>query len=111
MMLLASVVAGTTGRPRPSTRVADGWYGPSIQYKYNSFPSGHTSASAGFFVVLALAEWPVGAVALVVPLAVGAARMLVNAHHLSDIVASLIVGVLAAYLVQRILWREKSAVP
>ncbi len=109
MMLIASAVAGlstdairfATGRPRPSTHIVDGWYGPHTDYNHSSFPSGHTSASAGFFLVLAFVEWPVGALAVVFPIAVGLARILVGAHHFSDIVASFITGIFCAYLVQR----------
>lgn len=109
MMLIASAVAGLSadairfaaGRPRPSTHIVDGWYGPHTDYNHSSFPSGHTSASAGFFLVLAFVEWPVGALAVVFPILVGLARILVGAHHFSDIIASFIIGIFCAYLVQR----------
>lgn len=96
--LTADVVRGVTGRPRPSTQVADGWYGPHLDYKYNAFPSGHAAASTAFFAVLLFVEGPIGAVALIIPLAVATARILVDAHHFSDIVGSVIVGVVAAML-------------
>lgn len=109
MMLAACALAGlssdavrfATGRPRPSTHIVDGWYGPHTDYNHSSFPSGHTSASAGFFLVLAFVEWPVGALAMVFPILVGLARILVGAHHFSDIIASFIIGIFCAYLVQR----------
>lgn len=111
LMIVASALGGitanairfATGRPRPATHIADGWYGPSAQYKYSSFPSGHTTASTAFFGVLLFVEWPIGCVALIVPFAVGAARIYVGAHHFSDIVASVIVGMLAAYAAARMI--------
>ena len=109
MMIAASVIAGATanavrfatGRARPALNVPDAWHGPSLAYKYNSFPSGHTAASAGFFAALAFAEWPVGALAMAVPLIIGLSRLCVLAHHLSDVVASVLVGLGAAYIVHR----------
>jgi membrane-associated phospholipid phosphatase len=111
MMILASVLGGlsadvvraATGRPRPSTHLADGWYGPHLDYKYNAFPSGHAAASTAFFGVLLFVEWPIGAIALIFPFGVGIARLVVNAHHFSDIIGSAIVGVVAAYAATRIL--------
>lgn len=84
MMISACALAGlssdavrfATGRPRPSTHIADGWYGPHTDYAHSSFPSGHTSASAGFFLVLAFVKRPIGAVAVVFPLLVGLARII-----------------------------------
>lgn len=113
MMILASILGGlsadvvraATGRPRPSTHVPDGWYGPHLDYKYNAFPSGHTAASTAFFGVLLFVEWPIGALALLVPMAVGVARLVVGAHHFSDVVASVMVGIAAAYLAERIIRR------
>lgn len=101
--LTADVVRGATGRPRPSTHVPDGWYGLHLDYKYNAFPSGHTAASTAFFGVLLFVEWPIGALVLIFPIAVGIARLVVNAHHFSDIIGSAIIGVVAAYAATRIL--------
>ena len=108
--LTADIVRGVTGRPRPSTHVSDGWYGPHLDYKYNAFPSGHAAASTAFFGVLLFVEWPIGVVALLIPIAVGWARIYIGAHHFSDVVASAIVGILSAYLAQRIL-RPRARVP
>jgi membrane-associated phospholipid phosphatase len=104
--LLADVLRGVTGRPRPSTQKPDGWYGPHIDYKYNAFPSGHTAASTAFFGAVLFVEWPVGVIVLIIPIAVGWARIYVGAHHFSDIVASAIIGAVSAYVAWRLVYRR-----
>jgi membrane-associated phospholipid phosphatase len=68
----------------------------------SSFPSGHTSAAlalvGGLAVILSVHfarnQWRVAwwAIALAIPLAVGAARLYRGMHHPSDVVASLLSG-------------------
>ena len=62
----------------------------------SSFPSGHATGSAAFYVVLAVvlqprlgrrAWWLLG-----VPLVVSATRVLLGVHYLSDVTAGLLVG-------------------
>ena len=56
-MLLAAALAGiaayslkfTTGRVRPSVKVEKVWGGPDARQNFQSFPSGHSAFSAGFF--------------------------------------------------------------
>jgi undecaprenyl-diphosphatase len=112
-MILACALAGvaarvvkiSTGRPRPAaeTEMSATWNGPSLKARYNAFPSGHTAASTAFFATLALASWRIGAGCLVIPLLIGFSRMYVAAHHLSDVVAGAVLGLLAAYFIVR--WR------
>ena len=110
-MILACALAGAAarvvkismGRPRPTVETDARWTGPSLQARYNAFPSGHTAASTAFFATLALASWRIGAGCLVIPLLIGFSRMYVAAHHLSDVVAGAVLGLLAAYFIVR--WR------
>ncbi|MEY2560684.1 MAG: hypothetical protein QOG51_1099 [Verrucomicrobiota bacterium] len=116
-MILACALAGvaaravkiSTGRPRPAaeTEISATWTGPSLKARYNAFPSGHTAASAAFFATLALASWRIGAGCLVIPLLIGFSRMYVAAHHLSDVVAGALLGLLAAYFIVRWRLRER----
>ncbi|MGQ0614284.1 MAG: phosphatase PAP2 family protein [Planctomycetaceae bacterium] len=114
-MLLASCVAAVvchgmkclTGRTRPSFQEApQGFYGPwrdgELTLKsqgFASFPSGHASSSAGFLAVLFFARgrWPLLA-ALLIPL-VPLARLSTRSHHLSDVTAGVLIGLLSAGLV------------
>jgi membrane-associated phospholipid phosphatase len=115
-MILAAALAGitayglkiTTGRVRPSVKVEKVWRGPETRQNYQSFPSGHTAFSTGFFAVLFFVCWRLGLLCLPIPLFVGFTRIFLGAHYLSDVVASILLGVLAAALVAEfVLWREK----
>lgn len=106
-MLIALSIAGlagraiklTTGRARPSVKSEQMWTGPSWSSKYHSFPSGHVDASVGFFAVLVLANWRIGAPCLAIPLLIGFSRMYLGAHYLSDVVCAAVLGILAAIVV------------
>jgi len=114
-MLLASCVGGlvtngvkvVAGRTRPSFQaVPQGFYGPRLDGEWTfrnrgfaSFPSSHSSTSAAFLGVLFFVRgwWPLVA-ALLLPL-VPLARISTRSHHLSDVAAGIVIGVLSAGLV------------
>ncbi len=100
--MLVSTIAGglvntvrlTTGRTRP--RVTDQqWYGPYHEGKwtigkaeFNSFPSGHTATAVGFAAVILFASPCWGAGAMLLAMLVAASRLLLGAHHPSDLAAA-----------------------
>jgi membrane-associated phospholipid phosphatase len=106
-MLIALSIAGlagrvlkiTTGRARPSVKSEQMWNGPSWSSKYHSFPSGHVDASAGFFVVLLLANRRIGVPCLVIPVLIGFSRIYLAAHWLSDVVCAVVLGIVSALIV------------
>lgn len=116
-MMLASTLAGATansirllsGRTRPSEReVRNGWYG--LWYgktfllrknKFHSFPSGHTASAFAFFGTAACAHRRWGWLLLSLAGAIAWSRLYLNAHHLSDVVVALILGLLLAFVVWR----------
>lgn len=118
--MIASTLAGmavnasrlTTGRTRP--RVAEqGWYGPRHDGKwligradFNSFPSGHTATAMGFAGVLLFAAPPWGAAALTVAASVALARILLGAHHPSDVVTASVLALAIAWFVWEFLGRR-----
>jgi undecaprenyl-diphosphatase len=66
-----------------------------------SFPSGHATGSAAFYLALAvillsLLAWPrrgwLLLMALVVPLVVAATRVILGVHYVSDVTAGLLIG-------------------
>lgn len=122
MMLATFLLAGltglvtrvTTGRARPSTTEAQGWYGLKRgdrwlvgAHEYNSFPSGHTTAAAGMAGVLVFARRRWGWVAQALPITVGWSRITLNSHHFSDVVAGCYLGLLAGWIVWN--WKSRDA--
>ena len=110
-MIIACALAGViargvkiaTGRARPTVKHELGWNGPRFSPKYNSFPSGHTAATTGFFGVLLFANRRIGLALLPIPLAIAFSRMYVAAHYFSDVVCAAILGIFCAWLCAR--WR------
>jgi membrane-associated phospholipid phosphatase len=98
---IARVIKISAGRARPSVQTEAAWNGPSLNARYNAFPSGHTAASTAFFATLALACWRVGLGLLFVPLLIAFSRMYVAAHYLSDVVCAAFIGCVTAYFVAR----------
>jgi membrane-associated phospholipid phosphatase len=116
-MMLASTLAGGTvnsirllsGRTRPSEReIQSGWYG--LWYgktfllrknKFHSFPSGHTASAFAFFGTAAWAHRRWGWFFLSLAGAIAWSRLYLNAHHLSDVVVALILGLLLSFIVWR----------
>jgi membrane-associated phospholipid phosphatase len=118
--MIASTLAGmavnasrlTTGRTRP--RVAEqGWYGPRHDGKwligmadFNSFPSGHTATAVGFAGVILFAAPVWGIPAMIAAGSIAAARILLGAHHPSDITAATIIALAMAWLVWEFLGKR-----
>ncbi|MBM3856871.1 MAG: phosphatase PAP2 family protein [Verrucomicrobia bacterium] len=110
--MLASTVAGamvnmvrlTTGRTRP--RVTEQhWYGPYHEGKWtignaecNSFPSGHTATAVGFAAVILFASPCWGIVAMVFAAGVAGSRLLLGAHHPSDLIVAVCLALGIAWL-------------
>ena len=108
-MLIACALAGitaralkiATGRARPSVKQELGWNGPRLSSKYNSFPSGHTAATTGFFGVLLFANRRLALALSPIPLLIAFSRMYVAAHYLSDVVCAMVLGLFCAWLCAR----------
>ena len=116
-MILAGILAGlasnvtklATGRVRP--RVEDtehGWYGlkhedrwVSVRHDFQSFPSSHAACAFGFFFPLFLSRRAIGTAGLLAAAAIAWSRVQLNAHHISDIAAGALLGVVAGWLVWR----------
>lgn len=98
---LVNVVRVTSGRPRPrdTPKIAEGWYGPYHDGRllignssYNAFPSGHTATAVGFAAVILFASPVAGVVALATALTIAWSRIVLGAHHPSDVVVATIVA-------------------
>ena len=109
--LAADGIRAATGRARPNSGVAPGWYGIRngsrwliIDSRYNSFPSGHTAAAMGLAAPLLLLRRRSGWLLLTLAVVIAASRLILDAHHFSDVIA----GALLAFAVSA-WWLKKGA--
>lgn len=105
----AYALKATTGRVRPTVNVEKGWARQTFTLgaNYQSFPSGHTAFSTGFFALLLIASWRIGLCCLPIPIFVAFSRIFLGAHYLSDVVAAIILGVVSAMLVEHFLLESR----
>jgi len=93
--ILVNLLKFLFGRTRPGVLYDQGvalFLGPTFDSAVRSFPSGHatTVAAAAWLAALLAPRWRVPA--LMAALAVGASRLLVGYHFLSDVLAGFVVG-------------------
>jgi len=93
--LAANLLKIIVRRPRPWTTdpVPADWHGYLHNGAFHSFPSAETATT--FAVMLAIGDWfpALRAPLLAIAILVGAARVLVGSHHLSDVVAGAMLGI------------------
>ncbi|HEX3110003.1 MAG TPA: phosphatase PAP2 family protein [Thermoanaerobaculia bacterium] len=97
--IIAQAIKYAIARARPEL-----WLGPSVRaHVAASFPSGHTIAAFSLAGVLLFASrsTPLRAVALLLAVAVGCARILAFRHWTSDVLASALLALLAAHVASR----------
>lgn len=108
--LAATILRVLFGRTRPIAHTPQGFYGVWHdghwiigKFEFSSFPSGHAATAVG----LAAAAWLLhrgwGAVAAVYALAVMWSRIALQCHHLSDVLASSVLGIALAVLLKPLL--------
>jgi undecaprenyl-diphosphatase len=100
--LFAALIKRLIGRARPFVAGEDPWTSMLFAWRpdYASFPSGHaTTAFAAAIAVGAL--WPrMRPVMWIYAVAIALSRIIVTAHHPSDVIAGAIVGTIGALLVR-----------
>jgi membrane-associated phospholipid phosphatase len=103
-------VTWIVGRPRPDVERLD------ASPVGSSFPSGHTAAAACYAAIAIVIFWHTRkrwiraltvAVAVAVPIIVGVARMYRGMHHLTDVIAGVLLGAATVLLVTVILCRAE----
>lgn len=119
--MIASSLAGmaanasklTTGRTRPRAAAEQGWYGLRHDAKwlvgavdFNSFPSGHTATAVGFAGVILFAAPAWGVPAMLLAAAIALSRVLLGAHHPSDIAVAAALSLGIAWAVWEFLGRR-----
>lgn len=112
--VLVKVAGAVHTDPRPF--VAD----PSVQPWFahpadNGFPSDHTAVGAVTAFVVLRHRRAAGVVLLVLAVLVGGARVLAHVHHVEDVVAGLLIGLVAAAggvlawgLLRRTSWAQRA---
>jgi undecaprenyl-diphosphatase len=117
---LAYLVVGTVGlllkhligRPRPRLMHANGFeFGPSWQEGFDSFPSGHASASFAVATVLSRHFPRAGWLFYFAAVMVGLSRVVRGSHFPTDVIAGVILGVTAGSVMINPLreWRRSIA--
>ena len=109
--LAATILRVLFGRTRPSNHeVPQGFYGVWHdghwiigQFKFSGFPSGHAASAVGLAAAVWLVHRGWGAVAAVYALAVMWSRIALQAHHLTDVVASAVLAIPLAMLLKKLL--------
>jgi membrane-associated phospholipid phosphatase len=109
--LAATILRVLFGRTRPSNHdVPPGFYGVWHaghwiigQFQFSSFPSGHAAVAVGLAAAAWLGHRGWGVVAAVYALAVMWSRIALQCHHLSDVVASVVLAVPLALLLKKFL--------
>jgi len=77
-------------------------------YQWNSFPSGHATTGAALAVTGRLV-WRKGAwLFTIVGIAIAASRIVITAHYFSDVVIGAALGVLFAWVAQRLIGRYRA---
>ena len=119
--MIASTLSGmavnasrlTTGRTRPRATAEQGWYGPRHDGQwligkadFNSFPSGHTATAVGFAGVLLFGAPLWGVPAMVIATAIAISRILLGAHHPSDVITAGTIALAVSWLVWEFLGRR-----
>jgi membrane-associated phospholipid phosphatase len=106
--LVSIILRAFVGRTRPNAHAPQGIYGLWHdghwivgKYEFSSFPSGHSAVAVG----LAAAAWLFnprwGAVAAVYAVAVMWSRIAQGSHHLSDVIASIVLAIPIAVLMKK----------
>ena len=104
--LATDLIKALLGRFRPKLFFRDGSYGFDFLHTradYLSFPSGHATTAFALATVFTLL-WPRYTTAyFLIAVAIGASRVLSNAHWASDVLAGAVVGAAAALYVRAVL--------
>ncbi|MDG2055454.1 MAG: phosphatase PAP2 family protein [Phycisphaerales bacterium] len=101
--LLVPLIKITIGRVRPGLFLEEGIYGFQffeIGYHFNSCPSGHATTIATACTVFWLMNRRLGPLWVLIAAAVGATRVILEAHFMSDVFMGFLTGVTVTLLIQ-----------
>ncbi len=106
---VVNVIKFVVGRQRPFVRPHEPLQFEvfSTAYKFNSFPSGHSSDAAVWATVIALTCPRLRGVALVLAMVFASTRVVIDAHWLSDVLMGLTVGMVTTLVLHAALIRKQ----
>lgn len=103
--ILVRMIKIGCGRPRPSAEEAGAAFctGPNFHSAFHSFPSGHTMylIVSALFVAIFVRSRGVGVLAILLACGVALSRVVLGSHHMSDVLASALLGMLITWLTLR----------
>ncbi len=103
--ILVRMIKIGCGRPRPGAEtVGDAFCaGPNFHGAYHSFPSGHATdlIVSALFVALFVRSRSAGVVAMLLAFGVALSRVVLGSHHMSDVLAGVLLGSLIVWLAWR----------
>jgi undecaprenyl-diphosphatase len=99
-LVVDQVIHAIYDRPRPyeSHQISHPWTSKTDP----AFPSDHSSASLAIAFAILMIDPLVGAVFVVIALLIGVGRIFIGAHYPGDILASLVVAAVSAFVVVRL---------
>lgn len=109
--IVAKVLKIFIGRARPIFFEAlnmTGFYPPSLDWAFNSMPSGHSAASFAGLVMLGLLEPKIKWATWTIAIIIGASRVAVGAHWPTDVLFGAFIGMTAADFVKSYLKSRES---
>jgi membrane-associated phospholipid phosphatase len=104
--VLAIMLKFGLGHPRPSVEGATGPIGFTLDSAYASFPSGHSTTMGALAAAIIFLSPRLAIPALVFTLSVAVSRVVVGAHHFSDIVAGYGLGVWTVIVIALVMARR-----
>ncbi|MGH3007829.1 MAG: phosphatase PAP2 family protein [Gaiellaceae bacterium] len=100
---IAFVIHHAWARPRPylTHHISHPWSNTTDA----SFPSDHTTVSFAIAFAVLSFDLPAGVIFVVIAAIIGVGRLFIGAHYPSDVLAGLVIGLIAAGVVVRLLPR------
>lgn len=105
----ANLSRSLTGRPRPSTPIPDGLYGPSLHSSMHALPSAHAATAFGGALPAVMIDPRIGAPLTLFAASVGWSRVQLNRHHLTDVLVSFMLALTFSLPLSQ--WARQRGIP
>ena len=109
-IFLSLILKYIIGRQRPVFFEAldmSGFYPFTLDWAFNSMPSGHTSTSFSILMMLTNFNKKLNILIYLIAIIIGISRVCFGAHWLSDVVLGALIGTLSSYISYKYIYRKK----